>query len=43
MPRPLSLFTSIFGWFRGKIAEYEAPSRTIAKGEGREGKKLVLR
>jgi hypothetical protein len=37
MPRPLSLFSAIFGWLRGKIAEYEAPTRTIAKGEGREG------
>lgn len=35
-PVPISKFSAIFGWLRGKEAEYEDPSRVIAKGEGRE-------
>lgn len=42
MPKPLSTLAYIFGVMKGKIAEYENPAKTIAKGEGREGNKRIL-
>jgi len=35
-PIPMSLFSGIFGYLKGKMAEYETPTKLIAKGEGRE-------
>lgn len=32
----MSVFSSIFGFLRGHIAEYQKPEKTIATGEGRE-------
>lgn len=31
----------IAGLWNGKIAEYENPAKTIAQGEGREGKYIL--
>ena len=41
-PVPISKFTAFFGWLKGREAEYDDPSKVIAKGEGREGKSDLL-
>ena len=40
-PVSSSLLSQIFGWFKGKHAEYVSPTELLAKNEGREVTRVV--